>query len=387
MGGSSLQTCSSRYSELLVGSMSSYQFSPFLVGQVYAHMHHELTALQISRIIFKGDGKTRFTEKAVKTCMDALSADPSWKGERGEGSGAPRKTTSRQDAQVVAAIYKYRGVFKVTVAWLKKRYMWARELGNSVIEDRLDKAGLSYLRRRGKSVIDAVYIPERLGYCDMVKRMHQSTLDRWAFTDGTVFYMDRTGEEHEHSQRAALGPMVWKQKDGGDALYADCVGPSKYKKAQGRPVRVWGMLSEGTLKIEVLAEGDVMNKELYSHLVDDKFSDWLGVCDYLVQDFEACLRSDEALEAFDRVGVKLVPGYPRVSQDFNAIENAWFLLRQRLDETMPKAMETRDDFIGRLNQAVVFLNRYRKNRLEELSRNQKVRCKECEELEGARTSW
>lgn len=382
-----MQTCSSRYSELLVGSMSSYQFSPFLVGQVYAHMHHELTALQISRSIFKGDGKTRFTEKAVKTCMDALSADPSWKGERGEGSGAPRKTTSRQDAQVVAAIYKYRGVFKVTVAWLKKRYMWARELGNSVIEDRLDKAGLSYLRRRGKSVIDAVYIPERLGYCDMVKRMHQSTLDRWAFTDGTVFYMDRTAGEHEHSQRAALGPMIWRQTDGGDALYADCVGPSKYKKAQGRPVRVWGMLSEGTLKIEVLAEGDVMNKELYSHLVDDKFSDWLGVCDYLVQDFEACLRSDEALEAFDRVGVKLVPGYPRVSQDFNAIENAWFLLRQRLDETMPKAMETRDDFIGRLNQAVVFLNRYRKNRLEELSRNQKVRCKECEELEGARTSW
>ena len=168
-------------------------------------MHHELTALQISRIIFKGDGKTRFTEKAVKTCMDALSADPSWKGERGEGSGAPRKTTSRQDAQVVAAIYKYRGVFKVTVAWLKKRYMWARELGNSVIEDRLDKAGLSYLRRRGKSVIDAVYIPERLGYCDMVKRMHQSTLDRWAFTDGTVFYMDRTAGEHGHSQRAASG--------------------------------------------------------------------------------------------------------------------------------------------------------------------------------------
>jgi len=382
-----LQTCSSLHSELLVETMSAYQFSPFLVGQVYAHMHHELTALQISRIIYKGDGKTRFTEKAVKTCMDALSADPSWTGWRSAGSGAPRKTTSAQDAQVVAAIYKYRGKFKVTVAWLKKRYFWARELGNSAIEQRLDDAGLAYMRRRGKSIIGETYIPERLDYCGVVKRMHQSSLDRWAFTDGTVFYMDRTGEEHEHSQRAALGPMVWKQKDGSDALFADCVGPSRYKKAQGRPVRVWGMLSEGTLKIEVLAEGDVMNKELYSDLVDNKFPEWLGVCDYLVQDFEACLRSDEAMEAFDRVGVKLVPGYPRCSQDFNAIENAWALLRQRLDETMPKAMETRDDFVGRLRQAVVFLNRYRKKRLEELSRNQKERCQDCEELEGARTSW
>ena len=384
---SSLPTCASQHSEILVESMSSYQFTPFLVGQVHAHMYHELTALQISRIIFKGDGKTRFTEKAVKRCMDALSVDPSWKGKRNEGSGAPCKTTNRQDAQIVAAIYKYRGKFKVTVAWIKKRYLWARQLGNSAIEERLDDAGLSYMRRRGKSLIGSTYTQERLDYCDMVKRMHQSTLDRWAFTDGTVFYMDRTAEEHEHSQRAALGPMVWKQTDGGDALYADCVGPSRYKKARGRPVRVWGMLAEGKLKIEVLDEGDVMNKELYSDLVDEKFAGWLGACEHLVQDFEACLRSDEALEAFDRVGVKLVPGYPRCSQDFNAIENAWNLLRQRLAETLPRAMETRDDFIIRLRQAVVFLNRYRKNRLEELSRNQKVRCKECEKLEGARTSW
>ena len=367
--------------------MTTYQFTPFLAGQVHAHMHHDLTALQISRIIFKGDGKTRFTEKAVKTCMDALSADPSWGGKRNEGSGAPRKTTSRQDAQIVAAIYKYRGQFKVTVAWLKKRYTWARELGNTAVEERLDVAGMSYLRRRGKSIVGTAYIAMRLEYCDMVKRMHQATLDRWAYTDGTVFYLDRTADEHEHSQRAALGPMVWRQTDGGDALYADCVGPSKYKKAQGRPVRVWGMLSEGKLSIEVLEQGEVMNNELYSTLVDEKFPEWLGACEHLVQDFEACLRSKEALEAFDRVGVKLVPGYPVSSQDFNAIENAWDLLRKRLAETMPRALEARDGFIIRLHEAVVFINRYRKNRLEELSRNQKVRCKECEDLEGARTSW
>jgi hypothetical protein len=36
-------------------TMSLYQLTPFQVGQVYAHMHHQLTALQISRIIFKGD--------------------------------------------------------------------------------------------------------------------------------------------------------------------------------------------------------------------------------------------------------------------------------------------------------------------------------------------
>ena len=79
--------------------------------------------------------------------------------------------------------------------------------------------------------------------------------------------------------------------------------------------------------------------------------------------------------------------YPRSSQDFNAIENAWDLLRRRLDTTLPRTLEDRDSFVARLWEAVRFVNKYRKARLEELSRNQKVRCQECEDLGGGRTSW
>ena len=366
---------------------STYQLNPFQVGQVLAHMHHKLAALQISRIIFKSDGKSRFTETAIKNCMDALKSDPAWKGQRKKGSGAPRKTTKAQDRQIEQAIYKYRGQFKVTVPWLKKRYVWARQLGNSAVEERLRDAGLEYLRRRRKFKVEEAYVPERLEYCSSVKRKRQATLDSWAFTDGTVFYLDRTSEENEHTQRAALGSMVWRKADGTDALYADCVGPSSYKKAQGQPVRIWGMLANGTLKIAVLDAGEVMNSQLYSDLVDEKFEAWLEGCEYLVQDFEPCLRSEEALAAFRRVGVELVQNYPRSSQDFNAIENAWDLLRRRLDTTLPRGLEDRDSFIARLKESVRFVNRHRKNRLEELSRNQKVRCLECESLEGGRTSW
>ena len=367
--------------------MPGFQFTPFEAGQVLAHMHHKLTALQISRIIFKADGKSRFSETAVKNCMDALTEDSSWRGKRQEGSGAPRKTTARQDQQIVDAIVKYRGKFKVTVGWLQRRYAWAGELGKTAVEIRLAAAGLEYLRRRRKHLVETVYIPERLAYCDGVKRKRQETLDLWAYTDGTVFYLDKTAPENEHTQRAALGCMVWKQSDGSESLYADCVGPSKYKKAQGHPVRVWGMLAEGKLNIEVLDKGEVMNNELYSTLVDDKFPDWLGSCRYLVQDFEPCLRSEIALEAFARVGVELVEGYPRSSQDFNAIENAWALLRQRLDETLPKGVEAREGFVVRLKATVSWINTHRKQRLEELSRNQKKRCRDCVNLEGGRTSW
>ena len=54
---------------------------------------------------------------------------------------------------------------------------------------------------------------------------------------------------------------------------------------------------------------------------------------------------------------RLVPGYPRVSQDFNAIENVWKLLRDRLFETLPKTFEKREAFVARLKEAVKGLNR------------------------------
>ena len=49
----------------------------------------------------------------------------------------------------------------------------------------------------------------------------------------------------------------------------------------------------------------------------------MGTCRYVVQDFESCLRSEEAMQSFAEIQVELVEGYPRCSQDFNAIENVW----------------------------------------------------------------
>ena len=45
-------------------------------------------------------------------------------------------------------------------------------------------------------------------------------------------------------------------------MFQECLGPSSYKKAQGIPVRVWGMLAEGKVYIHVLEEGEAMNEAL-----------------------------------------------------------------------------------------------------------------------------
>ena len=373
----------------LLQVMSGYQLDEFAVGQVKAHMHHGLGAAEISRIILKRDGKTHFSEQAIRDCVNKLKEDRNWRGGREEGSGRPRKTTKAQDKLIVNAVLKHRGKEKVTVPWIKKRFMWARLLGNTLLEERLEEAGLAYMRRRRKTLVPEKYLQERVRYCEGVKRKHQETLNQWAYADGTTFYLDKTLENNESTQRAALGCYVWRRSDCRDALFADCVGPSSYNKAQGRPVRIWGALAQGVLHVHVLEEGEVMDSVLYTELIEDCFEDWLVGCNYLVQDFEKCLRTPGPLKALADLDVQLVEDYPRCSQDFNAIENAWKLLRDRLYDTMPKGLESRQSFVLRLQAAVSWLNRKKADSLWYLSTNQKERATDCLNLrpKGARTKW
>ena len=95
-----------------------------------------------------------------------------------------------------------------------------------------------------------------------------------------VLYIIQTGQ----TQRTNT-----PREDPRAALYEDCIGPSAYSKGQGIPVTVWGMLASGVLHIEVLAGGESMDKYTYSELIEEKFEDWSGHCEYLVCDYERCL--------------------------------------------------------------------------------------------------
>ena len=74
-------------------------------------------------------------------------------------------------------------------------------------------------------------------------------------------------------------------------------------------------------------------------------------------------------------------------QGLNAIENAWKVLRDRLSETLPTAMEPRDSFITPLRTAVVQINTNKAEALEDYESNQKERAREVELKKGGRTKW
>ena len=211
------------------------QLGTFDLGQIKAHRHHGLSALSISQILVKpgtGPGtrkkKEFWTEGAIQQAIWKLEEDPSWRGERQEGSGAPRKTTAAQDK----ALYNYvvkpgrRGEEKVTVKALRKHFQWTRGVSDTLLEERLYEAGLRWLRRRGKTVVTSIYLRDRVAYCHRVLRLHNEALLNWAYTDGTTFFIDRTAGENEQSQRAALGPFVWRHADHRDCMFQECLGPS-----------------------------------------------------------------------------------------------------------------------------------------------------------------
>lgn len=363
--------------------------TPFEVGQIKAHLEHGLRPGEIGWRVLKPEGSDpmRFTPQAIGQAIAKLERDPSWRGERAQGSGRPRKTSAATDAKIYKKVLKHRGKRKVTVSYLKQTIPELRLLSDSLVEERLHDAGLKYLRRRKKILVTKEYRQGRIDYCKWVKAQSEGFLKQFAYSDGTVFYLDRTSDELEQTQQAALGSHVWRHADRNDALYHDCIGPSCYNKGQGMPVRVWGLLSDGILNIHILEEGEVMDSCLYSELVEEKFGEWMLSTKYLVQDFERCLRTQEVRHSLQKEGIHLVEKYPKVSQDFNAIENAWKELRERLFTTLPKSLESRGQFIVRLKAAVLWLNKNRSRQLQYLSTNQKERADECLELLGGRTSW
>ena len=357
--------------------MPPQQLTPFEVGQVKAHMEHGLSAESIAERIYKADGKDTFGPTAIQNCMNKLTEDPSWRGERSKGSGRPRKTTSKQDKQMVDWLLENRGKEKVSVSRLKKQFQFLRKLSNTLVEERLFEAELVYLRRRKKSKVTKPYLEDRIAYCQGVKRKDRATLERWAYTDGTVYYLDRSEAEAEDSKQRSLGTHVWRKSDNKDAMWQDCVGPSAYSKGQGIPCKVWGMLACGGIYIHVLDEGETMNEMLYIELIEDHFDDWRGNCDWLVCDYEGLLRTEDVQHALKKSGLTLVEGYPKCGQDFNAMENAWALIRERLNETQPSTLEHRDEFVKRLHAAVKWVNKHRAKRLWHLSTNQKERANDC----------
>ena len=374
---------------------SHARLTPFLRGAIYGLLLAGWTYIEIAEEIEKPDG-THPSKQAVARVAAQVQAlgGVSWDGGSAPSlAGRPRSTTNALDKQIVKLVFKHRGRAMVTVRFVQKMCKAARKLSSRTVARRLGEAGLAWLRRRRKTLVPAVHKASRLDFADWVLTRTATTLTRWAFSDGTSFYLGRDHSEQQQKNRGALGPFVWRHMDGRDGMFEDCVGPSSYWKAQGLPVKIWGLLVAGMLFVWVLPEQTNMNAELYAWVVTHKFGPWLKKAlgrklrlgAFLVQDHERALWKPEPREAMRNASIKLLENFPKCSQDLNPIEIAWRELKARLYVTAPEAMEAREAFIIRMRQAVAWVNNHRGAYFKQLCSCQQEWAIDVQKALGART--
>lgn len=211
--------------------------TPFEVGQIKAHLYHEVNPSKIARIMTRSDGSP-ITAQTVRNTKAKLEENPSWEGGREEGSGAPRATTPAQDKKIVKQTLANRGKHKVTVHWLKKKNPDLRNFSDTLIERRLKDAELGSKNRRDKSQVTGADLQARLAYAHWVLALSHSFLMNIIYSDGTTFWLPRSQQEADSTKRASLGRRVWRRLDGKDSLWEECIGPSRYGKGQGTACKV-----------------------------------------------------------------------------------------------------------------------------------------------------
>ena len=335
--------------------------------------------------------------RAVDGLLAKSRAEPEWDGTDSRAGGRPRELSKKERSELRKLVFSERGKAVVTAPFCKKRLPFLRRVCDETIRRELQRAGLAWLNRRMKSAVPKPYKVARQRYCKWLLKQRAAFLNRFAYTDGTTFYIARTEDENSDKQRAGLGRRVWRMANGKDGLWDENVGPSCYAKGQGRPVKIWGIFADGRLEYWVLpvdgARTTNMNGERYNHLVKTKYAKWRRSCfgargrAHLVKDYEKCLWQTRNMEAEKEAGFDVVERHPKCSPDLNAIEGWWRRLKDRLLEQAPVEIETRAEFVTRLRRTVTWLNQNARAEGRKLCTNQKERARQVLLLRGARCKW
>ena len=364
------------------------RLSRFMKGIIFGMF---LAGLPYSEIADETDPPKSTVGNTVATCEARGGME--WDGDYRNPNIARRgfQMALALQEQIRKLVFKLRGSVKVTAAVVMKKLPKVRTYHIRTIQRVISAAGLAWLARRRKTWIPEKHKKARLAWWRWIHKQTPAFLKKFAYTDGTVFYIARTETEHGDKKRLALGRYVWRMAEGSDALFEECIGPSVYAKAQGKPVRVWGLLANGMLFVHVFPEGTVMNRWEYEWLLNHRFPPWLRKAFgpkrstvHLVQDHEKALWCDEPLAAMDANDIHLLRNYPKCSQDLNPAETAWRELRARLDETMPTKMETRGEFIARLRNAVSWLNSNRADYFMKICNSQVEWADDVKAMKGGR---
>ena len=170
---------------------SFVRFSPFARGRTVGKAEEGASRKKTQREVKKKDGK-RACIKSIDAVLARNRADKSWQGKDSSAGGRPQSLTDSEVEQLKTLMHEEVGLAKVTIPYCKKRLPFLRRLSKECCRQSLLRLGYAWRLRRGKAATGTKYKPERLDFCAWVLKQKSSDLARWAYVDGTTFYLART---------------------------------------------------------------------------------------------------------------------------------------------------------------------------------------------------
>ena len=223
---------------VLAAMASMARLDPFTRGTIVGLRAAGVTRDDIVQRVKKKDGK-RPTLRAVDSVLARHREEPAWRGEDSRAGGRPSLLTAKERKLLLNLVLAERGKAKVTVPYCRRRLPFLRKVSENTVRRELFAAGLAYLRRRGKTAVPKEFRKQRLVYCRWTLRQSASDLRRYAYTDGTTFYLARGPAENHHKQRAAPAGV---RDDALQDLVPDCCRPAREPLGNSWPRRSWGAI-------------------------------------------------------------------------------------------------------------------------------------------------
>ena len=99
---------------------------------------------------------------AVRKTIRKFKANPTWNGDRKQGTGPTHLLSIAQKTAIARIVFKHRGSKVVTINLIKRLIVAVRHVSRQTISRALHEAGLAWLRRRRKHCAPAQHVNPRI---------------------------------------------------------------------------------------------------------------------------------------------------------------------------------------------------------------------------------